>query len=311
MGVEHAVDPIDAGVEQLLAQVRRGVDQDAGAAAVGGRALDQDGAAPAPVLRIGGVAMAPAEPGTRHAAGKAAAEDGDGKRHAAAAELRGTLLNRRKKFSVVWRAISSVGDAARRRQHLGGLDHIGRLVALAAEFAGGEIRRVGLDQDAVGRQSGRDGAQLIGALEGQDPRERDMEPERDRGARELGAGGEAMQHGGEGALPCLLGQDARHVGIGLARMDDQRQAGLARRGDVAAEAGLLGVARAEIVVIVEPGLAERHHLGMAAAGDEVCGGDVEFLMCVMRMRSYRAVDIGEIARRSPAGDRTGAPGSRW
>ncbi len=108
MGVEHAVDPIDAGVEQLLAQVRRGVDQDAGAAAVGGFALDQDGAAPAPVLRVGGVAMAPAEPRTRNAAGKAAAEDGDGKRHAAAAELRGTLLNRRKKFSVVWRAISSV-----------------------------------------------------------------------------------------------------------------------------------------------------------------------------------------------------------
>ena len=107
MGVEHAVDPIDAGVEQLLTQIRRGVDEDAGAAAVGAHALDQDGAAPAPVLRIFGVAMAPAEPRARHAAGKAAAEHGDGKRHAAAAELRGTLLNRRKKFSVVWRAISS------------------------------------------------------------------------------------------------------------------------------------------------------------------------------------------------------------
>ena len=32
MGIEHAVDPVDAGVEELLAQVRRGVDEDAGGA---------------------------------------------------------------------------------------------------------------------------------------------------------------------------------------------------------------------------------------------------------------------------------------
>ena len=30
MGEEDAVEPVDVGVEQLLAQVRRGVDQDAG-----------------------------------------------------------------------------------------------------------------------------------------------------------------------------------------------------------------------------------------------------------------------------------------
>ena len=33
VGEENAVEPIDVGVEQLLAQVRRGVDQDAGDAA--------------------------------------------------------------------------------------------------------------------------------------------------------------------------------------------------------------------------------------------------------------------------------------
>ena len=31
VGVEHAVEPIDLGIEQLLAQIRRRVDQDAGA----------------------------------------------------------------------------------------------------------------------------------------------------------------------------------------------------------------------------------------------------------------------------------------
>ena len=85
----------------------------------------------------------------------------------------------------------------------------------------------------------------------------------------------------------------RHVVVGFARMDDQRQPGLARRRDVAAEAGLLGVARAEIVVIVEPGLADGDHLGVAAARDQVLDGEVELLMCVVRMRSYGAVDIGE------------------
>ena len=35
VGVEHAVEPIDVGIEQLLAQVRRGVDQDARDAAAG------------------------------------------------------------------------------------------------------------------------------------------------------------------------------------------------------------------------------------------------------------------------------------
>ena len=43
-----------------------------------------------------------------------------------------------------------------------------------------------------------------------------------------------MQHGGESALPRFLLQDARHVGVGLARMDDERQTGFARSGDVGA-----------------------------------------------------------------------------
>ena len=105
---------------------------------------------------------------------------------------------------------------------------------------------------------------VVGLLEGQDAGERDVEAERDRAPRQLAAAGEAMQHGREGALPRFLLQDARHVVVGLARMDDQRQSGLARRRDVVAEALLLRVARAVVVVIVEPGLADRHDLGMAA-----------------------------------------------
>ena len=83
------------------------------------------------------------------------------------------------------------------------------------------------------------------------------------------AAGVAVQHGREGALPRFFFEDARHVVVRLARMDHQRQPGLARRGDVSAEAALLRIARAVVVVIVEPGLADRHHLRMARARDQV------------------------------------------
>ena len=90
----------------------------------------------------------------------------------------------------------------------------------------------------------------------------------------------------------------RHVVVGLARMDDQRQAGLARGRDMGAEALLLRVARAVVVVIVEPGFADRHHLGMARARDQVGGRDVELLVGVVRMGADRAADLGK-----PLGDR--------
>src|SRR3984957_14339644 len=45
-------------------------------------------------------------------------------------------------------------DATRLRQHLGDFNDIRRLVALAAEFAGRQIWRVGLDHDAIGGEFG-------------------------------------------------------------------------------------------------------------------------------------------------------------
>src|ERR1700736_3266300 len=106
VGIKHGIEPLDVRVEQLLAQIRRGVDEHAGAPACVA-ALDQQRAAPAPVLGIAGVGIAPAEPDARHAGRRAAAEDRGRERHAAFMAARGALANRRKKFSVVWRAISS------------------------------------------------------------------------------------------------------------------------------------------------------------------------------------------------------------
>src|SRR5207244_12858287 len=92
--------------EKVLAQVRPGVAAHTRDAA---RALarDQQRAAAAAVLRIARIARAPAGAGTRHAAGRPAAEDRECQAHAATAAARGTFANNLKKFSVVWRAISS------------------------------------------------------------------------------------------------------------------------------------------------------------------------------------------------------------
>ena len=114
------------------------------------------------------------------------------------------------------------------------------------------------------------------------------------------AAGVAMQDGREGALPGFLLQDRRHVVVGIARMDDQRQAGLARRRDVVAEALLLRLARAVVVVVVEPGFADRHHLGMARRARSGRRRDVELLVRADADGCRPSSRRPESVRRSPA-----------
>ena len=138
MGQEHRIDVIDIGVDQLLAQIGRGVDHDP-RGAVRARALDQQRAAAAAVFRIVGIAGAPAERRARHAGGGTAAEDRQRQRHAALSARhlgeQAEEVFRRLPRNLLQR------DAARFRQHFCDFDHVGRLVALAAKFAGREIRR--------------------------------------------------------------------------------------------------------------------------------------------------------------------------
>ena len=88
VGVEDAVDPIDLGIEKLLAQIGRGIDQDPGDAA-GVMTLDQKRRAAAAVFRIVGIAGAPTQRRPRHAGGGPAAENGEFQRHAAGASSLG------------------------------------------------------------------------------------------------------------------------------------------------------------------------------------------------------------------------------
>ncbi len=68
VGVEDRIQPVDLGRQQLLAQVGRRIDQDAGHAAAFA-ALDQQRGAAAAVLGIAGIADAPAERRPRDATG--------------------------------------------------------------------------------------------------------------------------------------------------------------------------------------------------------------------------------------------------
>ena len=101
-----------------------------------------------------------------------------------------------------------------------------------------------------------------------------------------------MDQAGEAALGMLVLEDVAGFPIGIARMHDQRQAGLARRGDVGAEALGLLLARAVLVVEVEAGLADADDLGMARRLDQAVGRALPLLLRLVRMNAHRAPDIG-------------------
>ena len=77
-----------------------------------------------------------------------------------------------------------------------------------------------------------------------------------------------VQHRREGALPALFLQNPRHVLVGVARVDHERQTCRTRRSDVSAKAAFLRVARAQIIMVIEPSFADRHDLGVARARDQ-------------------------------------------
>src|SRR5260370_39603549 len=71
MGQQHGVEPGGAGVEQLLAQIGRGIDQERGTAA-----FDEERAAAPIVARLGGGARPPIPADRPDAPGRAATKEG-------------------------------------------------------------------------------------------------------------------------------------------------------------------------------------------------------------------------------------------
>src|SRR5262249_12579889 len=119
VGEEHRVKPVHLGVEKLLAQIGRGVDQHPGDASPVAP-FHQERRPPPPVYGVARIARPPAQRGAWTATRGTGAEDREARRHAARRQARagwvsrsapaacgGTLRKRRKKFSLVCRAISS------------------------------------------------------------------------------------------------------------------------------------------------------------------------------------------------------------
>ena len=76
-------------------------------------------------------------------------------------------------------------------------------------------------------------------------------------------------------------------------MDHQRQSGFARRLNVRPQALLLRGARAVVVVIIEPGFADRHHFRMLGDRHQLGRADVELFMRLVWMRADRAEHVRE------------------
>jgi hypothetical protein len=99
-----------------------------------------------------------------------------------------------------------------------------------------------------------------------------------------------VENGGEGPLPHLGAQDLRHVRIGLAGVDDQRQLGHARCGDMAKEPLALRCAGRIVVVVVEADLADGDDRRILGDACQIVGGHVRLLRGVVGMRADRAED---------------------
>src|SRR3546814_17261955 len=100
-----------------------------------------------------------------------------------------------------------------------------------------------------------------------------------------------MDHSGE-ALPVhLFAEQGRRVGVGIARVDDDRQAGPLRRVAVAAETVLLPHAVALVVIIIEPGLADTDYARVHGTFDPLRGLDVGMMIAAVRMDTDASPDL--------------------
>ena len=156
-----------------------------------------------------------------------------------------------------------VPDAALGGKPLGDLDHVRGLVGLSAHRLRRQEGRVGLDQEQLLGDEARRLAQGVGLGIGDVAGERAVpaalgglpDPLRWRGAavedhrHALGLGGQR----GEGVGQCLV------AARGIAHVDHHRQAGAPGDRDLGLERGSLLGARGAVAVVVEAGLADRHH----------------------------------------------------
>ena len=101
-----------------------------------------------------------------------------------------------------------------------------------------------------------------------------------------------MHDAGEGGGGVLLGQDAGHVGVGVAGVDDEGEGGGAGGLDVEAQALLLHGGARGGVVVVEAGLADADELRVPGEGGELVEPRHRLLGGVHRVGAGGPEDLG-------------------
>ena len=120
-----------------------------------------------------------------------------------------------------------------------------------------------------------------------------------------------MKHGSEGTAVHLVAQDRRHIGVGLAGVDHQRQPRCPRGRDMGPEDGRRDLARDLVVVVVEPRFADPDAFRMARQGHEPFRRNIGFLGRLMGMSPHREEHV-VVAFGDGRDGVDGAPrGSRW
>lgn len=99
-----------------------------------------------------------------------------------------------------------------------------------------------------------------------------------------------MEHAGDiGEFP----HDGEGVGVGLPIVDDHRQLKLPRQRQLAAEHLLLEFPRRVLLpVVIQPDLADGHHLGLLRQGTQGRQIVVGAAAAVLGMDAHRRVDVG-------------------
>lgn len=155
------------------------------------------------------------------------------------------------------------GLAADAGHHLGDAPHPSRLVALPAMWHGREVGAVGLDEQPIGRDGGDRVTNVGGFRKGDDPGHRYAETQVERPARAGGAACEAVKHAPDVASP-FAPNDVEGILVRFTSMNNDRKREGARQRDLAGEQLTLERPRREVVMVVEPDLANGPDATVAA-----------------------------------------------
>ena len=132
-------------------------------------------------------------------------------------------------------------------------DHVRRLVALSSVGSRRKVRRIGLDQEPIGRHHPRDLAQFFRAWKRHDSGQRNEEAYIEHPPRHRGIAGKTVKDPADYAR-ATTSQDVERVVGGLPRVNDHGQSGFNRQADLRVKNRPLNLAWREVIVIVESDL---------------------------------------------------------